>query len=268
MKHVGLVVNRLKDPAAEVAVQLVAACRRVGVVADILDEDEDADRMGDVEAVVGVGGDGTVLSAAALAIGRGVPVAGVNVGRVGYLAEFEIGEIDALAASLAAGDLKVVERLTVEVDRGDRTRVAVNDVVVEKAESHRIIEIDVEIDGHHFATYRADGVIVATPVGSTAYSLSAGGPVVDPEVEAIVLTPVAPHSLLSRSLVLDAATEIRLTVDIDRPARINVDGREFESVEPGGAVLVRRGTVPVRFLTLGRHPFPTAVRHQFGLDHA
>jgi len=223
---------------------------------------------GDVDAVIGVGGDGTVLSAAALAVGRGLPVAGVNIGRVGYLAEFEVDEVEALAEAIAGDRLTVVERMTIEVHHGEQRSIAINDVVVEKAESERIIEIAVEIDGHHFARYRTDGIIVATPVGSTAYSLSAGGPVVDPAVEAMVLTPVAPHSLLSRSLVLSAATEVRLAVAIDRPARVNVDGHEFARIEPGGHVVIRRGSLPARFLTLGRHPFPTAVRHQFGLDHA
>jgi NAD+ kinase len=263
MRRVGVVVNDAKEHAAGVAARLQEACRLVGVEAVLM-----SDAGGGVDAVIGVGGDGTVLSAAALAIGAGLPVAGVNIGRVGYLAEFEVDEIEALADALARDRTTVVERMTVEVSHGESRRLAVNDVVLEKAESERIIQIAVEINGHHFATYRTDGIIVATPVGSTAYSLSAGGPVVDPGIEAMVLTPVAPHSLLSRSLVLSADTEVRLSVAIDRPARVNVDGHEFVRVEPGGHVLVRRGALPVRFLTLGRHPFPTAVRHQFGLDHA
>jgi NAD+ kinase len=263
MRRVGLVVNQAKAEAAGVASRLAEACRGVGVEAVPMNG-----AAGDVEAVIGVGGDGTVLSAAALAIGRGLPVAGVNIGRVGYLAEFEVDEVHALAAALVGDRMAIVERMTIEVEHGGERAIAVNDVVVEKAESERIIEIAVEIDGHHFARYRTDGIIVATPVGSTAYSLSAGGPVVDPNLEAMVLTPVAPHSLLSRSIVLSAQTAVRLSVAIDRPARVNVDGHEFARVDPGGSIVVRRGSLPMRFLTLGAHPFPTAVRHQFGLDHA
>jgi NAD+ kinase len=229
----------------------------------------DATRVPDgVEALIGVGGDGTVLRAAGLALTANLPLAGINVGRVGYLAEFEVDEIDALATAIAADELDVAERMTVEVQAGGGRRLAVNDVVVEKVLSQRVVEIGVSINGHHFARYRTDGIIVATPVGSTAYSLSAGGPVVDPELEALILTPVAPHSLLSRSIVVAADAEVRLTVEIDRPARVNVDGSEMTIVPPGGEVVVTRGDVPVRFLTLGRHPFPQAVRHQFGLDHA
>ena len=263
MRKVGLVVNEAKKDAAEVAARLAEACRAEGVEAVVMSGAETG-----IEALLGVGGDGTVLSAAALAVELGLPVAGVNIGRVGYLAEFEVGEVDALAAALAGNLMAVVDRMTVEVEHSGRRAMAANDIVLEKAESERIIEIEVEIDGHRFARYRADGIIVATPVGSTAYSLSAGGPVVDPKLEAMVLTPVAPHSLLSRSIVLSAATEVHLSVAIDRPARVNVDGREFARVDPGGRVVVRRGPLPVRFLTLGRHPFPMAVRHQFGLDHA
>jgi len=264
MNAVGLVVAADKPRGAEAAERLSAALGRVGVRVVAVDDID----LGEVDALIGVGGDGTVLQAAAHAMPIGLPVAGINVGRVGYLAEFEVEEVEAFAAALAADRLGIVERMTIEVEHGDRKGIAVNDAVIEKADSERMIEISVAIDGHEFASYRTDGIIVSTPVGSTAYSLSAGGPVVDPEVEAMVLTPVAPHSLLSRSLVLAADTEVRLTVGTDRPGRVNIDGRELAAVGPGESVIARRGTVSARFLTLGRHPFPTAVRHQFGLEHA
>jgi NAD+ kinase len=265
MRSVGIVVGSDKGHAEKVVDAVVTRFAARGLEAIRID----ATRVPDgVEALIGVGGDGTVLRAAGLALTANLPLAGINVGRVGYLAEFEVDEIDALATAIAADELDVAERMTVEVQAGGGRRLAVNDVVVEKVLSQRVVEIGVSINGHHFARYRTDGIIVATPVGSTAYSLSAGGPVVDPELEALILTPVAPHSLLSRSIVVAADAEVRLTVEIDRPARVNVDGSEMTIVPPGGEVVVTRGDVPVRFLTLGRHPFPQAVRHQFGLDHA
>lgn len=265
MRSVGVVVRADKGHAEKVVDAVVSRFAVRGVEAIRIDTPEVP--VG-IEALIGVGGDGTVLWAAGLALTADLPLAGINVGRVGYLAEFEVDEIDALATAIAADELDVAERMTVEVQAGGERRLAVNDVVVEKVLSQRVVEIGVSINGHHFARYRTDGIIVATPVGSTAYSLSAGGPVVDPELEALILTPVAPHSLLSRSIVVAADAEVRLTVEIDRPARVNVDGSEMTIVPPGGEVIVTRGDVPARFLTLGGHPFPQAVRHQFGLDHA
>jgi len=265
VNRIALVVHDSKPRAAEAAVSLAAACsgrgvEAVNVVGDALPDG--------IDAVVGVGGDGTVLRAAGLALKDEIPVAGINVGRVGYLAEFAINEIDAFADALAAGRLRVFTAMTVAVRGPGFAASGINDVVVEKVVSERIIEVGVAINGYRFAGYRTDGLIVATPIGSTAYSLSAGGPVVDPEVDALVLTPIAPHSLLSRSLVLAPDAEIGISVEIDRPARVNVDGREIATVQPGESVSVGRGSHSVRFLTLDTHPFPQAVRHQFGLAHA
>jgi NAD+ kinase len=265
MRTVALVVHDAKTRAVEVAERFARLLEERGI--DVVLTSEDA-ALDEAEAVIGVGGDGTVLRAARIALRRRIPIAGINVGRVGYLAEFELDELDLLAEAIAAGRLRIIDRMTVEVTCGDVTVDAVNDVVIEKVLSQRVIEISVTISGHRFARYRTDGLIVATPAGSTAYSLSAGGPVVDPEVDALVLTPVAPHSLLSRSLILAPDTVISVTVEIDRPARVNVDGREVCLVEPGQTIEVRRGAERIRFLTLGGHPFPQAVRHQFGLDHA
>lgn len=263
MEAVGLIVHEQRASAADAASRFVAECARRGVAARPLENDTKG-----IQAIVGVGGDGTVLEASARALSEGLPVAGINVGRVGYLAEFEVAEIDSLAAAIAGDSLSIVERMTLSVEHEGRTATAVNDVVVEKVISQRIIEITVSISGHEFARYRTDGIIVATPLGSTAYSLSAGGPVVDPDLEALVLTPIAPHSLLSRSLVISADADVSVIVDDERPARINLDGREFAEVPPSGRVVVQRGQRTARFLTLGRHPFPQAVRHQFGLEHA
>jgi len=264
MRRIGIVVHEGREHVEEVAKHFVVRCERAGI--DTLRVDGSVPPG--AEAVIGIGGDGTVLRAAAAALDAGLPVAGVNVGRVGYLAEFAIDELDDLVEGLATDQLDEMARMTIEVRHGDQTAIAINDVVVEKAITQRIVQIAVTIDRHRFARYRADGIIVATPVGSTAYSLAAGGPVVEPAVEALVLTPIAPHSLLSRSLILAPGTVVGLDVELDRPAQINVDGREFARIAPGTHVEVRRSDLSVRFLTLGRHPFPQAVRHQFGLDHA
>lgn len=265
MRKIALVVHHAKAPAVDAARELAGLLEERQIETDLV---RDEPSSGDVEAVIGVGGDGTVLRAARLAVQEGVPIAGVNVGRVGYLAEFEVDELTLLADALAGDGLQLVDRMTVVVQAEGREVTAVNDVVIEKVVSQRVIEIEVTINSRRFARYRTDGLIVSTPLGSTAYSLSAGGPVVDPEVDALVLTPVAPHSLLSRSLIVAPDAVIGVTVAIDRPARVNVDGSEVCLVPPGGSIELRQGSRRIRFLTLGRHPFPQAVRHQFGLDHA
>ena len=264
MTAVGVVVHDDKGEAAEVAARLEKLARDRGL--DVIRLNDEAPEGLDV--VLGVGGDGTVLRAARVAWTRGLPVAGINVGRVGYLAEFEVEELDALVAAIADDRTLIFERMTVQVHFPGGSATGLNDVVVEKVISERIIEIGVTINGERFARFRTDGIIVATPVGSTAYSLSAGGPVVDPELDALIMTPVAPHSLLSRSLVVSADTVIEVSVEIDRQASVNVDGHRVATVDPGQSVSISRGDEIVRFLTLEGHPFPVAVRHQFGLDHA
>lgn len=221
-----------------------------------------------VEAVVAIGGDGTVLEAAAIALDLDIPVCGVNVGRVGYLADVAESEIEDLAEAIGEDGYTIRRHSALSVETSDHFAVAVNDVVLEKVVSQRIIEVAVSINERPLAKYRTDGMIVATPLGSTAYSLSAGGPIVDPSLDALIMTPVAPHSLLTRAIVLAPDAVVTFSVDGDRPARINVDGRELCTVQPGEPISIQRADTTVQFLTLDRHPFPHAVREHFGLDHA
>ena len=225
--------------------------------------------IGDVDAVVGVGGDGTVLHAAAVARAADIPIIGINLGRVGYLAEVEATDAGKVLQRLGAEGLEEVEHPTIEVTFEDGTALtAINDVVVEKVVSQRIVELKVAIDGEALTRYRADGIIVSTPLGSTAYSLSAGGPIVQPTVECIVMTPIAPHSLLSRSFVVRLDAVVSIQTASDRPAQVHVDGHGTRKLALGETVHITRSKRPVRFLVTGGAPFPRAVRDQFGLRHA
>jgi NAD+ kinase len=263
--RLGLVLNPSRPETAAVAGRLDAAATARGHATV---------RTGlglaaDVDVVIGIGGDGTLLEAAQVAHAADIPVVGVNRGTVGYLTEFEPDELDALLDALAARPRPERGRMTVHAETADgRVWHGINDVVIEKVLSQRVVRIAVTIDGEYFTTYRADGIIVASPLGSTAYSLSVGGPVLAPELEALVLSPVAPHSLLSRSLVLAPETLIEFESASDRAVRVNLDGREACVLAEGERLLVRRGDRPVRFVSLGKHPFPQGVRKQFGLDHA
>jgi NAD+ kinase len=266
IRKLALLVHGTRPEAADLASRADRAAADRGIETVVC---EPGLPLGDVDAIIGVGGDGTLLTAAELAVQASLPVVGINLGSVGYLADVEPGSLEDMLDGLVAGTLQETRRMTVAVEIEDgRVWHGINDVVLDKVVSRRLVQISVEISGSYFTSYRADAIIVATPLGSTAYSLSAGGPVLDPELEALILTPVAPHSLLSRSIVLAPSAEVRCTVVLDRSVRINVDGRDAATLHPGDSVVIRRGVPQVRFLSLGTHPFPQAVRHQFGLDHA
>lgn len=266
-RRLGLVVHPDRTAAAEVAERVAIEARTRPL------QTEPVPIRGPIpvglDILIGIGGDGTLLAAADLALAGDLPVVGINLGSVGYLADIEPEMVDAMLDGIVDRSLREESRMTVRATTADgRSWWGVNEVVVEKLETRRLVQIKVEIDDHYFTTYRADGIITATPLGSTAYSLSAGGPVLDPALDALIITPVAPHSLLSRSIVLTPGTVIRYTVDLDRPVRVNVDGREATVLETGDSITISAGNRRVRFLSLGEHPFPQAVRHQFGLDHA
>lgn len=216
--------------------------------------------------VVAVGGDGTMLAAVQDAVAWDVPVLGFNLGTLGFLTEAEPDDLSDVVKRLAAGDFEVETRLTVAASIGAAKAVGVNDVVVEKIDTTRLVNLEVVINGTEFATYRADGLIIATPTGSTAYSFSAGGPVVDPHVEALVLTPVASHSLFDRSVVLPADAEIDITVHRDRLVRVNVDKTDLGQLSQGETVRIEKGDRLARFVTFGTTRFPGLVRQKFKLD--
>jgi NAD+ kinase len=216
--------------------------------------------------VLAVGGDGTMLGAVQNAVTWDVPVLGFNLGTLGFLTEAEPDDLAEVVKRLVSGDFEVEERLTVAAAIGGVEAVGVNDVVVEKVDSTRLVSLSVVIDGSEFATYRADGLIVATPTGSTAYSFSAGGPVVDPRVDALVLTPVASHSLFDRPIVIPAESQIDVTVSRDRLVRVNVDKSDLGEIGEGETVRIVKGQRPARFVTFRSTTFPELVRQKFGLE--
>ena len=216
--------------------------------------------------LIAVGGDGTMLGATRIALEWGVPVLGFNLGTLGFLTEADPDDLTGVVDRLVRGDYRIDERLTVVAITEAATALGVNDVVVEKIDSTRLVNLEVVIDGTALATYRADGLIIATPTGSTAYSFSAGGPVIDPGVDALVLTPVAAHSLFDRPVVIPASSEIAITVRRDRPVRVNVDKTVLGHLSDGDLVRVRQGDNPARFVTFGTHTFPGLVREKFELD--
>lgn len=224
---------------------------------DVVQRSEIAGRKPDF--VIVLGGDGTLLAAARAVSREGIPILGVNLGSLGFLTESALGE---LYHALEAVEKKQVERESRAmldcrlVRRGQMLNefVALNDVVVTKSSIARMAEVDVAIDGHFVASYKADGVIVCTPTGSTAYSLAAGGPVLEPSVEAFVVTPISPHALNNRPLVVRDTAEISIIVrSATEESYLTVDGQTGMNIIEGDHVVCRKSRHSVQlFRTPGR----------------
>jgi NAD+ kinase len=219
---------------------------------------------------VSLGGDGTMLRTVQLVLDRAVPVLGVNFGNLGYLTQVEPSGIEGAFQRLVDGDFEVEERMTLEVAVDGQGKpgskfVALNEIAVEKGAPGHTIRVAVSIAGRHFLTYAADGIIVATPTGSTAYNLSARGPIVSPRLRALVLTPISPHMLFDRSLVLEPDEAVELQLVDGRAAVLSVDGSILVPLSLSGRIEITAGRKPARIVRFGRPDFHAILRAKFGL---
>ena len=222
--------------------------------------------------VVVLGGDGTILRGAEFARSVDVPLLGVNLGHIGFLAEAERDDLDATVEHIAGNRYDVDERMTLDVVarlHGERiaSSWALNEVSVEKAARERMLELTLEVDGRPLSSWGGDGVIVSTPTGSTAYAFSAGGPVVWPQVEAMLLVPNSAHALFARPLVLgpDSHVAVEIKEATDGAGIMWCDGRRHVDLPPGARVEVCRGSRPVRLARLTRAPFTDRLVAKFNL---
>ncbi|MGH9183914.1 MAG: NAD(+)/NADH kinase [Acidimicrobiales bacterium] len=227
-----------------------------------------------LDVAVSLGGDGTMLRTVDLVAGAEVPVIGVNLGHLGYLAEVEPGQLHGALDRFLAGSYQIEERMRMVVEvratsgAGARagTHPALNEAVVGKTPTGQVARLAVRVDDEHLATYAADGIIVATPTGSTAYAWSAGGPIIAPSHAALLLTPVAPHMLFDRSLVLPPDATVQLEVVSDRPAALSVDGRNLGLLGEGDLVTCTAAKHPARLVSFGPRTFLGILKAKFGLD--
>ncbi len=228
--------------------------------------DRDAIAEKSPEFVIVLGGDGTMLAAARAVAQAGVPIMGVNLGSLGFLTEIPVEELYPTLEALVENRVIIESRsmLHAHLMRGQERVVhfdAMNDVVVAKSAIARIIEFEVTIDGHLVTTYKADGLIVSTPTGSTAYSLAAGGPVVSPSVDAFILTPISPHSLTNRPLVVRDDREIVILVkSVGEEAFLSIDGQTGVPVLDGDRITCKKSARNVRLLKLGKRSFWDVLR--------
>lgn len=275
--RIALVLHPDRREAVELAQAVVSTASGLGI--EVFARPGDAARVPGVAAcedgfsgcsvILAVGGDGTMLEAVRVGIASDLPVLGVNAGHVGFLTEIDPRFVEQALAALLAGDYRESRRMTLAVELPDGASVTgLNDVVVEKTVSQHIVRVAVSVGEERLVGYRADAVIVSTPTGSTAYNFSAGGPLIDPELEALVVTAVAPHNLFGRPIVFRSSARLRLTVEGERDARLNIDGRHTCSLVPGESVTVLGGAEAARFIRLTPHHFAAAVREKFRLHDA
>ena len=270
---IGLVVHPERARATQVAEEVVAAAAARGI--QLVAADDAAATLagvqtGDLESaelILSIGGDGTVLEAVKRALPLGIPVLGINLGRVGFLAEIEEAQLETTLERIEARDWAIEERMTLKAEIEDGPTVhGLNDIVISKRMVNRLATLAVTVDGAAFRTYRADGMVVATATGSTAYSFSAGGPAVDPGLRAVFMTAVAPHSLFSRTLVFEPHRVLGFVAGSDRPVGVEVDAADLGELRAGQAVQVTVGDIDARFATMDGKRFPHTLKHKLGLD--
>jgi NAD+ kinase len=287
-RRVLLVVNTRRD---EVTHEALDAARRLisrGLAVRVLTADAeqmpwaDSDAVERVEAgpeaardcdlVLVLGGDGTILRGAELARETGTPLLGINLGHVGFLAEADHDDLELVMEAVVDGRYRAEERLTVDVsvfvdDVPVASTWALNEASVEKASRERMLEVQVEIDGRPLSRWGCDGVVCSTPTGSTAYNFSAGGPVVWPEVQALLVVPISAHALFARPMVVAPSSVISVEVieSNDGCGVLWCDGRRTVDLPPGARIEVRRGHQPVHLVRLHEAPFTDRLVAKFGL---
>lgn len=258
-----------REDAVALAREAIATLGSQGVAARLHLLDRDASPGLDADSlVVSLGGDGTFLKSARLAHQFGARVLPVNLGRLGFLLPVPSGELIESVRE-AESRRQVVERLALQIvaPGASLDDFALNEVVVERAQAGHMVRVTTFVDDDEYLTYSADGVMVATPTGSTGYNFSAGGPVVDATLQVMMITPIAPHFTIDRSIVVDGAKIIRL-VAANKPAMIVADGRSIGEMVPGDSVEVRRNPRPVRVVATGRVELGFRLRESLREGHA
>ncbi len=282
LAHVG------REQARDVARQFAGALAENGLVVRLLVDEAHAleldpgpglelvadadDAAVGCELAVVIGGDGSILRAAELTHESDTPLLGINLGHVGFLAEAELADLESAIEAIAHRDYLIEDRLTVDVSvhqdgRAIYETFALNEASVEKAARERMIELVVEIDGRPLSRWGCDGVVCATPTGSTAYNFSAGGPIVWPGVQALCVVPLSAHALFARPMVVapESVVALELMSEADGAGVLWCDGRRTVDLAPGARVEVRRGVRPVRLVRLRDEPFTDRLVAKFGL---
>lgn len=260
IRRVAIVAHSGKEASERVGNEIAADLEARGVA--VSDDEPDV--------VLSLGGDGTMLRAAQMAHRCDAPLLGINLGTLGYLTEVDAEHSSNALERLFAGDYTLEDRMMLEcTSTGDGSAVCVglNEVLVERSSRHRLVRLEVEVNGERLASFNSDGVIIATPTGSTAYALSAGGPIVSPRAQCLVLVPVSAHMIFSRPFVLAPDDVVDVTVDgsAGRDASLSVDGAIGWDLPPGAVVSIRRHPRALRLVRLSGPKFVERLRIKLGL---
>lgn len=254
MKNIGIVANGDKDKGLEFTNKLIEVAHKLGMNAEIA-----GDEVYDL--IVSLGGDGTFLNAAIKFFGKDIPIAGINLGNLGYLSTGSKDELEKILLNILNDGYKVEERIVLEANIGDKKLYALNDVVLNRANYEKMIHVDVSLDGKYMDSYNGDGVIVCTPTGSTAYSLSADGPIVEPIIDAMLITPICSHSLTKRPLIISSDRKVSIKVMENHSFMLTTDGRE--SITGLKSVEIRKAEKTVKVVKLKDNFFFDTLREKF-----
>ncbi|MBQ9610262.1 MAG: NAD(+)/NADH kinase [Lachnospiraceae bacterium] len=272
-----ILANNDKDIDLSLSRKIVEYIEKKGACADIVSDVDNHyngiyikdEYVRDAKAVIVLGGDGTMLRAASGIGSYDVALMGVNLGTLGFLTEVEVSNVYGAIDRLLSGDYEIEERMMIEGTFNADTYQALNDVVVTRAGFSRIIGLNIYVNGELLDTYEADGVIVATPTGSTGYSLSAGGPLVSPKTNAIVVTPISPHSLTSKSVVYDENDEIRIEIVKKRKTQnteaiASFDGSNNTPLSAGDVITIKKSNRKIKLIRLYPFNFYRVLRDKIG----
>ena len=280
VKRIGFAYNPTIEATIELAARASGWCRRRGIDdwrAQSGDVDALHEELPTTDALVVLGGDGTFLRAARAVAEIDVPLLGINLGKVGFLSKAEAGDLEVVLEHIVAGEFRLEERLAIEgrilrqgtadaAAGAPERHVALNDIVVARGSLARVCRLDVSIDDSHLATFIADGLVVASPTGSTGYSFSAGGPILDPTSRNLVVTPIAAYLSAIRSVVVSPEQVVRCRIVDAHEALVSVDGREDLPVAVGDVVEVHALDRPIRLIEpKGAQPFWDLLRHKVEL---
>ena len=270
MRNAYLLMHPNRTDQFTIAEQIVSVFHAQGLkvstepwLEEALGSDSLFDHVSTPEFVIAVGGDGTFLSAVQLALQWDVPLLGINTGHIGFLIEVTLDQLEEICGRLKADDYAIEPRMTLDVLRnGETMKTALNDVVISRAGYARLITVKASVESDLVARYKADGLIISTPTGSTGYSLSAGGPIVYPGVDCILLSPICPHSLQHRPVVADASQVITIELDCepDQQVQLDVDGRSLCKLDICEKITVKRSQKTVKLIRFGTQSFFHRIR--------
>ena len=277
MKHFFLITNEAKDPEYRYTREITSYLEAHGAKVAGVVSGKKTEHMilpAEIDCVIVLGGDGTLLKAARDIVEYEIPLIGINLGTLGYLADVEISNIESALEKLICGEYTKEERMMLagsvfEKDRETENNFALNDIVISRCGSLQILQFDIYVNGRFLNSYSADGMIVATPTGSTGYNLSAGGPIVEPGAQLLLLTPICPHTLNTRSIVLSPEDEVTIEIPSGKEQAVqtveaNFDGTHKVTLKTGYKIMIKKASVTTGILKLNTESFLEILHKKMG----